>query len=101
VSILALGGWHIGSVKDKKEAVKIMHAALDGGMTFFDNAGTTTTARARSGWARPGGAGQAQAVLFDDEELRPRRQDGAAAPRRQPQALRTDAIDLMQFHEIN
>src|SRR5215216_572405 len=38
VSLLCLGGWHIGSVKDEKEAIKIMHAALDGGMTFFDNA---------------------------------------------------------------
>src|SRR5919109_633069 len=38
VSIMCLGGWHIGSVKDKKEAIRIMHAALDGGMTFFDNA---------------------------------------------------------------
>src|SRR5438270_11267007 len=38
VSILALGGWHIGSVKDENEAVKIMHAAIDEGLTFFDNA---------------------------------------------------------------
>src|SRR5262249_7810592 len=38
VSILCLGGWHIGDVKDKDEAVKIMHAALDEGITFFDNA---------------------------------------------------------------
>ena len=37
VSILCLGGWHIGDVKDKDEAVKIMHAAIDEGMTFFDN----------------------------------------------------------------
>src|SRR5262249_41424043 len=38
VSILCLGGWHIGAVKDEKEAVKIMHTAIDEGMTFFDNA---------------------------------------------------------------
>ena len=37
VSILCLGGWHIGSIKDQGEAVKIMHTALDEGMTFFDN----------------------------------------------------------------
>src|SRR5688500_14692942 len=37
VSILCLGGWHIGSLKDKDEAVKIMHAAIDEGVTFFDN----------------------------------------------------------------
>src|SRR5262245_15425521 len=38
VSILCLGGWHIGSVKDDAEAIRIMHAALDEGFTFFDNA---------------------------------------------------------------
>ncbi|HXG09755.1 MAG TPA: aldo/keto reductase [Gemmataceae bacterium] len=38
VSILCLGGWHIGSIKDRKEAIRIMHAAIDNGLTFFDNA---------------------------------------------------------------
>src|SRR5262245_42791493 len=37
VSIICLGGWHIGSVKDKDEAVKIMHTAIDEGINFFDN----------------------------------------------------------------
>src|SRR5687767_5241129 len=37
VSMLCLGGWHIGAVKDKDEAVKIMLAAIDEGLTFFDN----------------------------------------------------------------
>ena len=41
VSILCLGGWHIGQCgKDdgEPEAIKMMHEAIDGGMTFFDNA---------------------------------------------------------------
>ncbi len=38
VSMLCLGGWHIGSVKDPSEAIKIMHTAIDEGLTFFDNA---------------------------------------------------------------
>src|SRR6516165_6561797 len=38
VSILCLGGWHIGAVKEKDDAIKIMHAAIDEGITFFDNA---------------------------------------------------------------
>jgi hypothetical protein len=38
VSILALGGWHIGSIKDDAESIRLMHAALDEGITFFDNA---------------------------------------------------------------
>ncbi len=38
VSIICLGGWHIGAVKDESEAIQIMHTALDEGLTFFDNA---------------------------------------------------------------
>ena len=40
VSILALGGAHIGRVgqTDRKESTRIMHAAIDGGIRFFDNA---------------------------------------------------------------
>src|SRR5271157_335379 len=38
VSALGLGGWHVGSIKDETEAVKLMHAAIDEGLTFFDNA---------------------------------------------------------------
>ena len=53
VSILCLGGWHIGSLKNDAEAIRIMHAAIDEGLTFFDNAGTTTTAARRNSWARP------------------------------------------------
>lgn len=38
--MLALGGAHIGRVgqKDRAEAIRMMHAAIDGGLTFFDNA---------------------------------------------------------------
>ena len=37
VSIVCLGGWHIGDVKDKDEAVRIQHTAIDEGINFFDN----------------------------------------------------------------
>ncbi|HWC88976.1 MAG TPA: aldo/keto reductase, partial [Pirellulales bacterium] len=37
VSIIGLGGWHIGSI-DESLAVRIMHEAIDNGLTFFDNA---------------------------------------------------------------
>ena len=40
VSILCLGGWHIGKagIDDGEDAaINLMHAAIDGGLTFFDN----------------------------------------------------------------
>ena len=38
VSMLGLGGSHIGKPKlSSREAVRIMRAAIDGGLTFMDN----------------------------------------------------------------
>lgn len=38
VSALALGGFHLGSVSTEREAIRIVHAAIEGGITFMDNA---------------------------------------------------------------
>jgi uncharacterized protein len=37
VSILGLGGHHLGDAADEKTAHQIVHQAIDGGVTFFDN----------------------------------------------------------------
>ena len=38
VSVLCLGGWHIGfaASQDEAAAIRVMHAAIDEGVTFFD-----------------------------------------------------------------
>src|SRR5438309_7563163 len=38
VSIVCLGGWHIRAIKDDAESIRVMHAAIDEGINFFDNA---------------------------------------------------------------
>ena len=37
VSALALGGHHLGQTKSEQESLQIIHEALDGGITMFDN----------------------------------------------------------------
>jgi aryl-alcohol dehydrogenase-like predicted oxidoreductase len=37
VSALGLGGHHLGQTKSEDEAIQIIHEAMDGGITFFDN----------------------------------------------------------------
>ena len=37
VSALAMGGHHLGDAKDERAAISLVHEALDGGITFFDN----------------------------------------------------------------
>jgi predicted aldo/keto reductase-like oxidoreductase len=38
VSIMGIGGYHLGSVKEETEADRIINGALDAGINFFDNA---------------------------------------------------------------
>ncbi|MBM4073317.1 MAG: aldo/keto reductase [Planctomycetes bacterium] len=102
VSILCLGGWHIGAVKEPKEAIRIMHAAIDEGITFFDNA-----------WDYHDGGSEeimGRALAMDGRRKRvflmtKNCARDAAGTRRHLEdslrRLRTDVIDLWQFHEIN
>ena len=38
VCIMGLGGYHLGTIQSKREAVRIVQAAVDEGITFMDNA---------------------------------------------------------------
>ena len=104
VSILALGGWHIGFMKEKSEAIRMMHFALDEGVTFFDNC-----------WDYHDGGSEeimGQALAADGGKWRKKcflmtkvcARDGKTVRTQIDDSLRrlqTDVIDLMQMHEIN
>ena len=38
VSILGIGGYHLGTVNSSDEGAKLVHEAIDSGINFFDNA---------------------------------------------------------------
>jgi uncharacterized protein len=102
VSCLCLGGWHIGAVKDEQEAIRIMHAAIDEGLTFFDNA-----------WDYHDGGSEevmGKALAMDGKRnkvfLMTKNCNRDAKGTRQCledslRRLKTDHLDLWQFHEIN
>jgi predicted aldo/keto reductase-like oxidoreductase len=102
VSIICLGGWHIRAVKDDKEAIKIMHAALDEGLTFFDNAWDYHDGGSEEimGKALSADGKRKQCFLMtkncgrDAKTVKQHLDDSL-------RRLRTDYIDLVQFHEIN
>ena len=52
VSILGVGGYHLGLPQDEQESIRIVRRALDHGMNFLDNSWDYNGARARSGWGR-------------------------------------------------
>src|SRR5512134_1169302 len=37
VSLLGVGGWHIGAISSEQEAVAVIRTALDEGVNFLDN----------------------------------------------------------------
>jgi predicted aldo/keto reductase-like oxidoreductase len=102
VSIICLGGWHIGAVKDQNEAVKIMHAAIDEGLTFFDNAWDYHDGGSESIMGKALAMDGKRKKVFlmtkncarDAKGTRKHLEDSL-------QRLQTDVIDLWQFHEIN
>ena len=103
VSVLCLGGWHIGFAagQDEAEAIRIMHAAIDEGMTFFDNAWDYHDGGSEivMGKALASPAKRDKVFLMTKGCDR----DYAGAMRCIDESLKrlqTDYIDLWQFHEI-
>ena len=82
VSIMGLGGYHLGTIASKREAVRIVQAAVEAGITFMDNAWEYHDGREReAAWARRSPTAGARRRLPDDQVLhaRPRQAGGAAA----------------------
>jgi uncharacterized protein len=102
VSILCLGGWHIGKAgRDDGEpaAIKLMHKAIDNGMMFFDNC-----------WDYHDGYSEelmGKAIqdrrdkVFLMTKVCDRDYEGAKANLDDSlKRMKTDHIDLWQFHEM-
>jgi aryl-alcohol dehydrogenase-like predicted oxidoreductase len=100
VSILCLGGWHIGAVKEQAEAIRIMHAAVDEGLTFFDNCWDYHDGGAEEVMGKALAGGRRQKVFLMTKNCE---RDHAGSMKCLDDSLRrlqTDYIDLWQFHEI-
>jgi len=101
VSILTLGGYHLGSIKDDAEAMRVVHAALDAGLTFFDNAWEYHDGKSeeRLGNALVGKRDKA----FVMTKVCTHGRDKTVAMKQLEQSLKrlkTDHIDLWQVHEV-
>jgi aryl-alcohol dehydrogenase-like predicted oxidoreductase len=100
VSALGLGGAHIGTQADERESIRIIRAAIDGGITFLDNCWDYNDGQSeiRMGKALRDGYRQ-KAFLMSKIDGR----DRATATAQIDESLRrlqTDRIDLMQLHEV-
>jgi len=101
VSVLGLGGFHVGVPDTDAEAVRLVHAAIDAGITFLDNAWDYNggTSEKRMGKA----IADRRDRVFLMTKVCTHGRDGRVAMRQLEESLkrlRTDHLDLWQIHEV-
>jgi predicted aldo/keto reductase-like oxidoreductase len=102
VSALGLGGYHLGDVGTEREAISLLHRAVDAGITFMDNAWEyhDGMSEARMGRALAGGWRE---KVFLMTKVCTHGRDAKTAMRMLGDSLRrlkTDYLDLWQVHEV-
>ena len=100
VSLIGLGGYHLGNQADPQESIRIIRTGLDEGVNFLDNCWDYNGGESeiRMGNALRDGYRQ-KAFLMSKIDGRTK----AAATNQINESLRrlqTDRIDLLQFHEV-
>lgn len=101
VTILGIGGWHIGTPADPEVGIRIIRTAIDEGISFLDNAWCYHEGESEQIMGRALRDGyREKAFLMTKNHGR----DGATFRRQLDESLtrlETDHIDLLQFHAIN
>jgi predicted aldo/keto reductase-like oxidoreductase len=100
VSMIGLGGYHLGMQKDEQESIRIIRAGVDAGINFLDNSWDYNDGQSeiRMGKALRDGYRQ-KAFLMTKIDGRTKK----AATDQLEESLRrlqTDHVDLLQFHEV-
>ena len=100
VSLVGLGGYHIGTQRDEVESIRIIRTAVDKGINFLDNCWDYNhgESEVRMGKAlRDGYRKKVFLMTKVDGQVKD------VAARKIDESLRrlqTDVIDLLQFHEV-
>jgi len=102
VSIIGMGGYHLGDVGNEREAVSLVHRAIDAGITFMDNAWEyhEGVSEQRMGKALANGWRQ---KVFLMSKVCTHGRDAKVAMRQLHESLRrlkADYLDLWQVHEV-
>ncbi len=102
VSIVGLGGWDIGKVgKDNGDAaaVKLMHACLDAGISFWDNCWDYHDGYAEEVMGK-GLAGRRDQVFLMTKNCERDYKGSLKCLEDSLRRMKTDHLDLWQFHEM-
>jgi uncharacterized protein len=101
VSIIGLGGYHLGTVQSRELAVRLVQEAVDAGVTFFDNAWEYNDHRSEE-WMGLGLQGRRDKVFLMSKVCTHGRDKQVAMQQLEEslQRLGTDHLDLWQIHEV-
>src|SRR5260370_41845857 len=101
VSIIGLGGYHLGTVQSRELAVRLVQEAVDAGVTFFDNAWEYNDHRSEE-WMGLGLQGRRDKVFLMSKVCTHGRDKKVAMQQLEESLNRlgTDHLDLWQIHEV-
>jgi uncharacterized protein len=100
VSALGLGGYHIAMARSQREGIRIVHAAIDAGVTFMDNAWEYHDGKSEQIMGKA--LANRRDRVFLMTKVCTHGRDKREAMRQLEQSLRrlkTDYLDLWQIHE--
>jgi aryl-alcohol dehydrogenase-like predicted oxidoreductase len=100
VSVIGLGGYHLGKQSDPGESIRIIRTGMDEGINFLDNCWDYNDGESeiRMGKSLRDGYRQ-KAFLMTKIDGRTKTAAGAQL-NESLRRLQTDRIDLLQFHEV-
>ena len=100
VSALGLGGYHLGKMKAEREVVRLVHAAIDAGITFMDNAWEYHEGRSETLMGKAIADRREHVFLMTKVCTHGRgKRDAMRQLEQSLRRLKTDVLDLWQIHE--
>ena len=101
VSLIGMGGFHVGKPDTDAEGIKLMHTGIDRGINFMDNSWdyNNGNSEVRMGKALAQGGYRQKVFLMTKIDGR-NRSSFDSQLNQSLTRLQTDHVDLIQFHEI-
>jgi predicted aldo/keto reductase-like oxidoreductase len=100
VSVVGVGGYHLGTQHDDQESIRIIHTALDSGVNFLDNCWDYNDGKSEVRMGKALRDGYRQKAFLMTKIDGQTKTSAAKQIDESLHRLQTDHLDLLQFHEV-
>jgi len=100
VSLVGLGGYHLGKQSDPEESIRIIRTGIDEGINFLDNCWDYNGGESEIRMGRALRDGYRQKAFLMTKIDGRNKTTAATQINESLRRLQTDRIDLLQFHEV-